>query len=175
MTRTDRQQERPGAEDAGRCQTQEAFRAAPEFAKEDAKPSQVGTPDETLRVFKDRNGVARAGLYPGTTPDVDDHWAHGEPMTDETDVAVARRLTGDDESETSDALLGIAYGRLVQAGKRDARVLIPTRLQPWAVRLDSTQARPTFEMATSKTSAAAAAAVSALDNAVRGYTANPMT
>ncbi len=93
----------------------------------------------------------------------------------ETDVAVARRLTGDDESETSDALLGIAYGRLVQAGKRAARVLIPTRLQPWAVRLDSTQARPTFEMATSKTSAAAAAAVSALDNAVRGYTANPMT
>ena len=56
MTRTDRQQERPGAEDAGRCQTQEAFRAAPEFAKEDAKPSQVGTPDETLRVFKDGNG-----------------------------------------------------------------------------------------------------------------------
>ena len=136
MTGTDRQQERPGAEDAGRCQTQEAFRAAPEFAKEDAKPSQVGTPDETLRVFKDGNGVARAGLYPGTTPDVDDHWAHGEPMTDETDVAVARRLTGDDESETSDALLGIAYGRLLQAGKRDARVLVPIRLQPWAVRLE---------------------------------------
>ncbi len=47
MTETDRQQERPGAEDAGRCQAQEAFREAPEFAKEDAKPSQAGTPDET--------------------------------------------------------------------------------------------------------------------------------
>ena len=175
MTETGRQQERPGAEDAGRCQTQEAFREAPEFAKEDAKPSQAGTPDETLRVFKDGNGVPRAGLYPGTTPDVDDHWAHGEPMTDETDVAVARRLTGDDESETSDALLGIAYGRLLQAGERDARVLVPIRLQPWAVRLNTNHATLTYVRATSKTSAAAAAAVNAIDNAVRGYTADPMT
>ena len=175
MTETGRQQERPGADDAGRCQAQEAFREAPEFAKEDAKPSQAGTPDETLRVFKDGNGVSRAGLYPGTTLDVDDHWAHGEPMTDETDVAVARRLTGDDESETSDALLGIAYGRLLQAGERDARVLVPIRLQPWAVRLNTNHATLTYVRATSKTSAAAAAAVNAIDNAVRGYTADPMT
>ena len=61
-------------------------------------------------------------------------------MTDEIDVAVARRLTGDAESETSDALLGIAYGRLLRAGKRDARVLVPIRLQAWAVRLDGNQA-----------------------------------
>ena len=41
------------------CQAQEAFREAPEFAKEDAKPSQAGTPDDTLRVFKDGNGARR--------------------------------------------------------------------------------------------------------------------
>ena len=175
MTETGRQQERPGAEDAGRGQAHEEYREAPEFARGDGKPSEAGTPFETLRVFKDGNDVPRAGLYPGTTPEMDDHWAHGDPMTDETDVAVARRLTGDAESETSDALLGIAYGRLVRAGERDARVLVRIRLQPWAVRLDGNQATPTFEMATSKTSAAAAAAVSALDNAVRGYTADPMT
>ena len=65
MTETGRQQEHPGAEDAGRCQTQEAFREAPEFAKEDAKPSQAGTPDETLRVFKDGKRRASRGSVPG--------------------------------------------------------------------------------------------------------------
>ena len=99
MTETGRQQERPGAEDAGRGQAHEEYREAPEFARGDGKPSEAGTPFETLRVFKDGNDVPRAGLYPGTTPEMDDHWAHGDPMTDETDVAVARRLTGDAESE----------------------------------------------------------------------------
>ena len=116
MTEAGRQQERPGAGDAGGGQRHEGYREAPEFARRDGKPSETGTPFETLRVFKDGNDVPRAGLYPGTTPEVDDHWAHGDPMTDETDVAVARRLTGDAESETSDALLGIAYGRLLRAG-----------------------------------------------------------
>ena len=41
MTETGRQQERPGAGDAGGGQTREGYREAPEFARRDGKPSKT--------------------------------------------------------------------------------------------------------------------------------------
>ena len=66
---------------------------------------------------------------------------------------------------------GLVDSRSAPAPKMQA----PCQVQPQAVRLNTNHATLTYVKATSKTSAAAAAAVNTLDNAVRDYTADPTT
>ena len=68
-----------------------------------------GGPTRWLRVFEDGNGVLVAGLYDSPDPEQNDHWANGDPATDELDAQMAAKCIpyGDTEAMKT-AILAIA-------------------------------------------------------------------
>ena len=130
------------------------------------KDGDGGGPPRWLRVFEDGNGVLVAGLYDAPDPDVNDHWANGDPATDEADAAMAAKCIpyGDTDSMKT-ALLGIAYRRVYDRRTEPIRVEVPADLKPWAVRTPGKDGPDDIEyvMSSSDIAAKATAAVFAFD------------
>ena len=162
---------------AGRAATNEAgtrgehepvrYRTGSEFLRPlNGKAGDGGGPPRWLRVFEDGNGVLVAGLYDTPNPDVNDHWANGEPATDEADAAMAAKCIayGDIDSMKT-ALLGIAYRRVYNRRTEPIRVEVPADLKPWAVRTPGNDRPDDIEyvMSSSEIAAKATAAVFAFD------------
>ena len=149
--------------------------AAPENGLRDATElngtvGNVASGRRALRCFRDREGTLRAGLYGSEAPQPDDDWEHGEPLTDATDAAVARRTAGT-ECEMG-TLLGIAYERLRADPAARGWLRVPKRLEEWDVRIAGTgtgdDRGTTIEvLATSRRSAVAVAILVLADKAAQ--------
>ena len=95
--------------------------------------------DETLdasflRVFPDGHGHLRAGLYPTTDTEPDDHSANAETLTDEADALRAVTDHPADEALQREQLLVVAYQRLDHDKTTPRNVYVPAELRPWAAR-----------------------------------------
>ena len=127
-----------------------------------------------LRAFPDGNDVLRAGLYETEVPAIDDHWAHGTVLTDETDAKIAERLLPGDPAAQADALTGLAYTRVEKEMRQVVRLLVPRNLRRWIVRMPAGETEPEHQVAVRATGQAAAIAVAALgliDAAQKEWTA----
>ena len=90
-----------------------SYRSAREFRDSTKRGVDDEPQKQWLRVFTDGHDVLRAGLYDTPQPDLDDHWANGETLTDETDAAmISTCLAGAGTETMKTALLGIAYARI---------------------------------------------------------------
>ena len=127
-----------------------------------------------LGVFADGYDVLRAGLYETGVPTIDDHWAHGTVLTDETDAKIAERLLRGNQSAQADALAGLAYRRFEKDMSRLVRLLVPRKLTIWIVRIPSAETGPEHQvavMATGQGVAIAVATLSLVDRAETKWTA----
>ena len=151
----------------GRAHEPIRYRAASEFLRPvNGNKGDGGGSPRWLRVFENGNGVLVAGLYDGPDPDVNDHWANGEPATDEADAAMAAKCIPYGHTESmKTALLGIAYQRIYDRRTEPIRVEVPAELKPWAVRTPGKDGPDDIEyvMSSSEIAAKATAAVFAFD------------
>ena len=149
-------------------QAARGYRAATEFQR-DGRLIDEDAPTQWLRVFRDGQGSLRAGLYESEKPDINDDWAHGEPLTDRADELLVERHAGGDPRFAVDALAGIAHRRLAGDKSRPLNVQVPARLEPWVVRgrMGVTDNVRVIVMATRAETALMVAALAAANDAVR--------
>ena len=147
-----------------------SYRSAREFRDSKKRRVDDDPQKQWLRVFRDGHDVLRAGLYDTAQPDLDDHWANGETLTDETDAAmITTCLAGAGTETMKTALLGIAYARISDARPRPLNIGVPEQLKPWAVRVADSAGKDDIQyvMADCSDAAKATAAVLAFERTMR--------
>ena len=151
------------------------YRLATEFHRQTGRPVDAELPTQALRAFADGYDFLRAGLYDTKEPDINDHWAHGEVLTNRLDADLVVKWYPNDPEKQRATLLGVAYKRLKEDTGHAINVNVPESLKPWAVRMPTVTSNVTHVMADSENVAIAVAAITSHDHAPEGATATPLS
>ena len=151
------------------------YRLATEFHRQAGRPVDPELPTQALRAFADGYEFLRAGLYDTKEPDINDHWTHGEVLTNQLDADLVVKVFPNNREKQRATLLGIAYKRLKEDTGHAINVNVPESLRPWAVRMPTITSNVTHVMADSENVAKAVAAITSRDHAPEGASATPLS